>query len=138
MEEFFARALDQMWGRMGGPLHLRFILQPLMASLIAARAGFRDARAQRPPYFQTLLTQPAQRHALIRDGLRDVGKVFIVAFLIDVVYQIVMLRWFYPGQALIVAFVLAAIPYVLVRGPTARIAGRRRRSVARREDASAA
>ena len=128
MVEFFARALDQLWGRMGGPFHLRFLLQPLMASLLAIRAGLKDARAQRPAYLQTILTDRAQRRALLREGWMDIGKVFIVAFLIDVVYQAFVLHWHYPVQALIVAFVLAVIPYVLLRGPTARIAGRRRRS----------
>jgi hypothetical protein len=67
------------------------------------------------------LNQPDQRKALLREGLKDVGKVMVVAFFVDVIYQIVVLNWYYPVQALIVAFVLAAVPYILIRGPIARI-----------------
>ena len=49
-------------------------------------------------------------------------KVFIMAVLIDAVYQYIQLSWFYPGEALIVAFILAFIPYLLIRGPVNRIA----------------
>ncbi|HXW73717.1 MAG TPA: hypothetical protein VEK10_02780 [Steroidobacteraceae bacterium] len=34
-------------GRFDGPLHFRFIAQPLMAILLAMRDGWRDARAGR-------------------------------------------------------------------------------------------
>jgi len=40
----------------------------------------------------------------------------------DAIYQFLVLRWFYPGEALITAFVLAVLPYLLIRGPAARIA----------------
>ena len=47
---------------------------------------------------------------------------------LDGVYQYLVLRWFYPGEALLVACVLAVIPYLLVRGPVTIIARARRRS----------
>ncbi len=125
MGEFFVRSWDHLMGRMSGPFHFRFFFQPMMASLIAIRAGFRDARTNRPPYFWALCTERGRRRSLLREGWKDVMKVFVVAFMIDVVYQIVVLHWYYPIQALIVAFVLAAIPYLLIRGPAARLAGQR-------------
>jgi hypothetical protein len=42
----------------------------------------------------------------------------------DVVYQIIVLKTFYPVEALIIAFLLAFVPYLLIRGPVARIARR--------------
>jgi hypothetical protein len=45
-----------------------------------------------------------------------------MAVLIDAVYQYIQLSWFYPGEALIVAFVLAFLPYLLIRGPINRLA----------------
>ena len=42
----------------------------------------------------------------------------------DAIYQFIVLRWFYLGEALVTAFVLAVLPYLLIRGPTARIARR--------------
>jgi hypothetical protein len=38
------------------------------------------------------------------------------------VYQLIVLHFVYPGEALIVAFILAIIPYVLLRGPAMRVA----------------
>ena len=40
----------------------------------------------------------------------------------DTIYQAVEFESFYPTEAVIVALVLAFIPYVLLRGPIARIA----------------
>jgi hypothetical protein len=34
------------------------------------------------------------------------------------------LRWFYPVEALVTAFVVAVLPYLLIRGPAARLARR--------------
>lgn len=40
----------------------------------------------------------------------------------DAIYQIFVLKSFRPVQAVIIALLLAFIPYVLLRGPAARIA----------------
>jgi hypothetical protein len=37
-----------------------------------------------------------------------------------VVYQLIEFHWVYPGETLIVAIVLAIIPYFLLRGPINR------------------
>jgi hypothetical protein len=50
-------------------------------------------------------------------------KVFILAVVIDVIYQWIVFRWIYPGEALIVAPLLAFIPYLLLRGPVRRLVG---------------
>jgi hypothetical protein len=55
-----------------------------------------------------------------------VGKVFIIAMILDAVYQFIVVRWFYPGEALVVAVVLAIVPYVLLRGPANRLTSRMR------------
>jgi hypothetical protein len=41
---------------------------------------------------------------------------------LDVVYQLIVLHFVYPGEALIVAFILAIVPYVILRGPVVRVA----------------
>jgi hypothetical protein len=51
-----------------------------------------------------------------------VAKVFVVAVLIDIAYQWIVFRWVYPLEALVVAFLLACVPYLLVRGPANRLA----------------
>ena len=69
-----------------------------------------------------LFSEPANRAALVKDGWNRIGKVFLVAIVLDLVYQVVVLEVF-PGEALIVAVLLAIVPYVVVRGVVTRIAG---------------
>ena len=52
------------------------------------------------------------------------GKLFLVAVVLDVIYQIIVLHGVYAGQLLIVATTLAIVPYLVVRGLTNRIASR--------------
>ena len=53
------------------------------------------------------------------------GKVFMLALALDVVYQIVELRFVYPGEAVIVAFLLAIVPYLILRGLVTRLMSRK-------------
>jgi hypothetical protein len=39
----------------------------------------------------------------------------------DTVYQIIVFKAFYPYEALIIALLLAFVPYLLIRGITSRI-----------------
>jgi hypothetical protein len=59
---------------------------------------------------------------LLRDGWKDIAKVFVMALVIDLVYQLIVERWVYPGETVLVAVVLAIVPYLLIRGPASRIA----------------
>lgn len=124
MEELIIRGWEGLVDRIGGPMTFRLILQPLMATLLAVRAGLKDAREGRPPYFWTLITEPAQRVDLLREGWRSIARVFVLAVVMDFIYEWVMGRWFYPLETLIVAIVLAVLPYLFLRGPVNRIARR--------------
>lgn len=121
MEEIIARILKNLFGRLDGPFHLRLLLQPTMATIFAVRDGLKDARSERAPYFWAVFTHPAHRAELLRDGWKSVSKVFIIAFVLDVIYQLIVLRWVYPGEVLLVASLLALVPYLLIRGPVNRI-----------------
>lgn len=118
--------LSRLWGdllaRPSGPLHLRLLVQPLMAAILGVRDGIADARAGRSPYLWTIATASDLRRGRLREGVAATAKILILAFLLDTVYQLMVLRAFYPGEALIVGIVLAFIPYLLVRGPAARLA----------------
>lgn len=126
MEDFLARVLDGLAARVGGPMTFRLILQPTMAALLALRAGLKDARAGRPPYLWTVLTDATQRADLLREGWKAVARVFFLAVVMDVIYQWIVQRWVYPGETLIVALVLAVVPYILIRGPVNRLVQGRR------------
>ena len=120
--EMLQRIIENFFGRLDGPLHFRFILQPLMAVVFAVIDGIKDAKAGKPAYFWAIFTQPEQRKELWRDGWKHFGKIFILAIILDVIYQWKVQHMFYPGETLIVALILAAAPYVLLRGPVNRIA----------------
>lgn len=121
MEEIMVRLIDNLIGRIHGPMGFRFILQPTMAILYAIWDGHKDARAGKPPYFWALFTNPEHRREMIRDGWKSVGKIFILAVVLDVVYQLIVLRWLYPAETLLVALFLAIVPYAIVRGPVNRM-----------------
>jgi hypothetical protein len=124
MEEFFTRVLQDLLARVSGPLQFRLVLQPAMAAFFALRAGFNDAVEKRPAYFWSIFTDTAQRKNLIREGWKAIGQVFVIAIIVDSIYQLIALRWFYPGEALIVATILAIVPYLLIRGPVNRLVRR--------------
>lgn len=128
MEEMFTRGWDELLARETGALHFRLVLQPLVATFFAIRSGLRDAREGRPVFFWTLALDAPQRRPLLRQLWKDIGKLFLVAVVLDTIYQVAVLRWFYPAQALIVAVVLAVVPYLLVRGLTNRVSRRIKRS----------
>jgi hypothetical protein len=94
----------------------RLMLQPLMAGLIALRAGRKDAREGRLPYFWSLLYDSGARLALLHEGWKDIVRVFILAIIMDLIYQLIVLRWCYPMEAMVVAISVAVIPYLVVRG----------------------
>ena len=120
------RALMNITDRVGGPMTFRVILQPTMAALLAVRAGVKDARAGRPPYFWTILTDPNQRADLLREGWKAIARVFLLAIIMDIIYQLIFQRWVYPLELILVAILLAVVPYLLIRGPVNRIVRRLR------------
>ena len=123
--DFLARAWEQLAGRIEGPFAFRFVFQPLFAAILAIRAGVADAQDDRTPYLWSVLSNPLERPQLIRDGLRDLTRVLVFAIVLDVIYQLVVFRWVYPLQSVLVAIVLAIVPYVLIRGPVTRLKSRR-------------
>ena len=107
--------------RFDGPLHFRLFVQPLMAVLFAVRDGRQDAREGRSAYLWSLLTNPDERRYLLESGWQGIAKVFILAFVLDIVYQFMQWRGLKPLQALLTAIILAVIPYALLRGPINRL-----------------
>ncbi|MGH8624558.1 MAG: hypothetical protein ACREYC_04590 [Gammaproteobacteria bacterium] len=124
MEDLWMRFVENMIDRVSGPMKFRLVLQPIMAVIFAIVSGLKDARTGKPPYFWGLLTDPAHRRDMVKDGWKSVGKVFVLALILDVVYQVIVLRFVYPGEAIVVALALAIVPYLIVRGLVTRLARR--------------
>jgi hypothetical protein len=115
MVELLTRVWENLLGRVHGRLTFRLILQPLVAAAIATRAGLRDARSGHPAYGWALLTNPVGRRELLREGWKEVARVFVFAVLVDLIYEVIVFRRIYPGESLIVAAILALLPYPLIR-----------------------
>jgi len=122
MDIEWQRVGENLLARVSGPMHFRVYMQPAMALFFGIRDGLKDAREGKPAYFWTIFGNPGRRVELLKSGLRAVANVVILAFVLDAIYQVIQLHWFYPGEAIIVVLMLAFIPYLLIRGPANRIA----------------
>lgn len=126
MRDMLMRALANIADRVGGPMTIRMILQPAMAAFFGFRDGLKDARTGRPAYFWKILTNSGRRGDLLREGWKSIGRVFVLAIIMDVIYQLIVTRWIYPLELILVATLLAVVPYLLIRGPVNRLVRRLR------------
>src|SRR5262245_29396498 len=113
MDDMWTRFVTDMVARVSGPMQFRLVLQPAMAAFFAIREGLADAREGKRPYFWALLTgDRATRKEKLESGWKSVGRVFILAVVLDVVYQLYVLHFVYVPQAIAVAVILAIVPYL--------------------------
>jgi len=113
---------EHLFDRFNGPLNFRLIVMPLVVAIFAIRGHFRDAREGKPLFRWPFRKNRAESIQVLKSGFKDFGKVFIMACLLDTIYQIMVLQAFYPGELIVVAIVSAVVPYFLVRGPLMRVA----------------
>jgi hypothetical protein len=71
-----------------------------------------------------MLGNPSERTQRLNEGLNATARIILLGLVMDAIYQIIVLQRFYPSEAVIVALVFAFVPYVIIRGPAARIARR--------------
>ena len=118
----FQRFWHDLVERPDEPMRFRFILQPLMAAIAAIRDGREDARAGRSPFFWTVLHKPQERVARLREALNATARIILLGLVMDTIYQVLVLKTFYPNEALLIALLLAFVPYVIIRGLVLRVA----------------
>ena len=81
--------------------------------------------AAHPPYFfWAIITDPARRSQLLREGWQHLGKLFLAAITLDLIYERIIYRGICPTQVLLTAVTLAFVPYALLRGVVTRISTR--------------
>ena len=93
-----------------------------MAALLALHAGIQDAREGKKGYLWAILSNPERRVELLREGWRGARTPFLVAIVLDCIYQIITVRFVYPLELLFTASLLALVPYIFLRGPFNRVA----------------
>jgi hypothetical protein len=112
---FSREFLEDIPKRLTGPGRFRFILQPLIATILGIRNGRADARAGRMPYLKGLLTDRVHRGELAREGFGTIVNLLLMGVLLDSVFQWLILGQSYPGAALVVGPVLITTPYAIAR-----------------------
>jgi hypothetical protein len=119
--ELLQRLWSNLLDRPSGPLAFRFLLQPTMSAALAIRDGVRDARQQSTPYLWAIVFDARSRMKLLQEGVIATSKVLCLAIALDLIYQRSVLDSFHFEEAVIVAITLGFIPYLLIRGPVARL-----------------
>ncbi len=119
--ELLREAWETLVDREHGPFSFRLFVQPVMAIAIAFRSGRRDARDGRPPFLWHLLFSSRDRAHSIREVWGDVCTLFFVAAALDVAYQLVVTGWIHVIPMLLVATLLAVVPYAVARSVVNRL-----------------
>jgi hypothetical protein len=122
---FSREFLEDIPKRLTGPGRFRFILQPMIATILGIRNGRADARTGRRPYLMGLLTDREHRGELAREGFRTIVNLLLMGILLDSIFQWMILGQSYPGAALVVGPVLITTPYALARALANRATPRR-------------
>ena len=121
------RIWRSLFERSSGPLSFRFILQPSMAAIAAIHDGIRTARTGLVVYFWGGAPNPNNRVLLLREGLIATARIILLGLVMDLIYQLIVFKTFYPVEAVIIAALLAFVPYLIVRILFAPIVRRWRR-----------
>jgi len=120
---FSMQFLEELPQRFTGPGRFRFIMQPMLATLLGVRGGLADAKAGNPPYLFGLLFDAGRRSELLRSGVAAIRNLLAMGIILDVVFQLVIYHAVHPGAALVVGPILIGTPYALSRALTTRLAG---------------
>jgi hypothetical protein len=86
-EHFFGDLL----ARLSGPGRLRFIVQPVVAALLGARDGVKDARSKAPTFLSALAFHGRHRREMLRNALVSIGDLVAIAVLLDLIVQFLIL-----------------------------------------------
>ncbi|GGC49036.1 hypothetical protein [Chelatococcus reniformis] len=122
--EVIERVWYQLVARSDGPMSFRFVLQPTMAAIAAIHDGVKDERTAHRSYFWTFAVNRRERALMMREALTATARIILLGIVIDLAYQLLVLKRLYPAEAPIIALFLGLAPYLLIRGPATIIARR--------------
>lgn len=116
---WLAAVHERFWsdiaGRIHGPMTFRYLLQPAMALLAAVPDALQDARSGQNAACGSAPGRPQTPGGLLRHGLASVARVALLGVSMDVIYQFRVFDHFYPAEAVMMALLLAVIPYFALR-----------------------
>jgi hypothetical protein len=93
--------LDQLLGRLSGPLNFRLVVMPTVVTVLALRAAWKDHREGRPAFLGIWIQDPVERNRVFRGALR-IRRIFLVAVVITTTYQLMVFGGL-PRMVLVVA-----------------------------------
>ena len=79
MDDMWTRIAADLLDRVSGPMKFRLLLQPIMASIFAIKAGLHDARTGPAAVLLVPAVRSRHRGQHLIDGWKSVGKVFVLA-----------------------------------------------------------
>ncbi len=112
---FSRQFIEELPRRFTAPGRLRFISQPVFATVLGVRGGLADFKLGIPPYLFALFGGGPRRRELLRGGLAALRNLIAVAIIMDVLFQIILYHSVHPGAAMVVGPVLICFPYALSR-----------------------
>ena len=68
--------------------------------------------------------QPGEARGRLNEALIATARIILLGLAMDTIYQFIEFETFHPAEAVIIALLLAFVPYLLLRGLIARIARR--------------
>src|SRR5262245_13338962 len=113
--------LERLSARIAGPMHVRFLIQPLMAILLGIRDGVREAHAGAPPFVWDLCTTEGRGRKIAR-ALKQLTIPILIATVLDGIVQYMLFREVRVLGALVLGTLLMGLPYSIARGLANRIA----------------
>ncbi|MDD1723482.1 MAG: hypothetical protein LUQ15_08555 [Methanothrix sp.] len=96
--------------RLAGPMSLRLVIQPLMASL-----GIVDAKAGETLFIVGLITECEDRRAKLGSLFKSLSKAIIIAVVMEVIAQYLLFGQVHAIGVILYVFVFMIVPYSLVR-----------------------
>lgn len=119
--DMIVRGWENFLARPTGPFNFRFVFQPAVASILALRAGIKDAKRGSPAYLWAAFTNPVHRTSLLHSGWKDLCIPILIGVILDSAYQIMVHQAIYIVELLFTVILLVVMPYLLLRGPINRI-----------------
>jgi hypothetical protein len=86
-----------------------------MAAIAALHDGIDDVRRGHKAFFWTALWDRTQPTGRLREGLNSTARIVLLGLSMDVIYQHKVLHTFYPIEAVLMAILLAVVPYFVFR-----------------------
>lgn len=122
MEDWIENILNAIGIRHSGPLSIRLIIQPIMSLAYAVISGIKDAKAGRVPFLiDGLILGKENRKVALTELWKNVGKLFIMAVIMEVIFEIIEFKTVHPFEVIRVSFFLSILPYIIFRGVAERI-----------------